>query len=146
MAQTRKSAKSVFPSPFKSFASGLLASSGAVSLIAIHQHGIPDHFPDEVIAEADAAKPAGLGKRRDLREMPLITIDPPDAKDFDDAISLKKDSDGNWHLGVHIADVSAFIPMDSKRSILRPLMTKIPQNRSVVYINTSPLKRRKSIA
>ena len=48
----------------------------AVSLIAIHQHGIPDAFPDAVIAEADRAKPAGLSGREDLREMPLITIDP----------------------------------------------------------------------
>ena len=57
----------------------------AVSLIAIHQHGIPDHFPDEVVAEADAALPTKLGKRLDLRDMPLVTIDPWDARDHDDA-------------------------------------------------------------
>ena len=58
----------------------------AVSLIAIHQHGIPDAFPDNVIAEADKAKPLGLGDREDLRDMPLITIDPAEARDQDDAI------------------------------------------------------------
>ncbi|HKK86372.1 MAG TPA: ribonuclease R, partial [Roseovarius sp.] len=58
----------------------------AVSLIAIHQHGIPDDFPDEVIAEADRMKPAGLKGREDMRDMPLVTIDPSDARDHDDAV------------------------------------------------------------
>ena len=57
----------------------------AVSLIAIHQHGIPDHFPDAVVAEADSAAPTKLGQRTDLRDMPLVTIDPWDARDHDDA-------------------------------------------------------------
>jgi len=47
----------------------------AVSLIAIHQHGIPDAFPDEAVAEADAATPVDLGQREDLRDMALVTID-----------------------------------------------------------------------
>lgn len=51
--------------------------------------------------------------RDDITGEVVITIDPVDAKDFDDAISLRKDVDGNWVLGIHIADVSAFIPMDS---------------------------------
>ncbi|MEM9349924.1 MAG: ribonuclease R, partial [Pseudomonadota bacterium] len=50
----------------------------AVSLIAIHQHAIPDDFPDDAIAEADAARPVELGQREDLTELPLITIDPSD--------------------------------------------------------------------
>ncbi|MEQ8366855.1 MAG: ribonuclease R, partial [Roseicyclus sp.] len=57
----------------------------AVSLIAIHEHGIPDAFPDAVMAEADAATPAGPEGREDLTGMPLITIDPVDARDRDDA-------------------------------------------------------------
>ena len=57
----------------------------AVSLIAIHQHNIPDDFPDDVIAEADTAEPEGLKGREDLRDVPLITIDPSDARDHDDA-------------------------------------------------------------
>ena len=85
----------------------------AVSLIAIHQHGIPDHFPDEVIAEADAAKPAGLGKRRDLRDMPLITIDPWDARDHDDACFVEADTDpkndGGFIIWVAIADVAHYV-------------------------------------
>ena len=57
----------------------------AISLIAIHQHGIPDAFPDAVMAQADAAKPATSKGRVDLTDLPLITIDPADARDHDDA-------------------------------------------------------------
>ena len=85
----------------------------AVSLIAIHQHGIPDHFPDEVIAEADAATPAPLGKRADLRGMPLITIDPWDARDHDDACYVEADPDpkneGGFIIWVAIADVAHYV-------------------------------------
>ncbi|WP_080458524.1 ribonuclease R [Roseovarius sp. A-2] len=82
----------------------------AVSLIAIHQHGIPDEFPDDVIAEADAMKPAGLSGRDDLRDMPLITIDPSDARDHDDAVWAHADDDpkneGGHVIWVAIADVA----------------------------------------
>ena len=85
----------------------------AVSLIAIHQHGIPDAFPDEAIAEADAAKPAGLGAREDLRELPLLTIDPKDARDRDDAVLAIEDDDpknaGGFILWVAIADVAHYV-------------------------------------
>ena len=85
----------------------------AVSLIAIHQHGIPDHFPDEVIAEADAATPAGLKGRKDLRDMPLITIDPWDARDHDDACFVEADPDpknaGGFIIWVAIADVAHYV-------------------------------------
>jgi ribonuclease R len=84
----------------------------AVSLIAIHQHGIPDAFPDDVIAEADAMKPAGLKGREDLREMPLITIDPSDARDHDDACYAHPDDDpkneGGHVIWVAIADVAHY--------------------------------------
>ena len=90
----------------------------AVSLIAIHQHGIPDHFPDEVIAEADAAKPAGLKGRRDLRELPLITIDPWDARDHDDACFVESDTDpknaGGFIIWVAIADVAHYVTPGSE--------------------------------
>ena len=56
------------------------------SLIAVHAHGIPDTFPDAVLAEAAAAKEPELGRREDLRRLPLITIDPSDARDHDDAV------------------------------------------------------------
>ena len=85
----------------------------AVSLIAVHQHGIPDHFPDAVIAEADSAKPAGLSGREDLRDLPLITIDPADARDHDDAVFAHPDDDpkneGGHVVWVAIADVAHYV-------------------------------------
>jgi len=85
----------------------------AVSLIAIHQHGIPDHFPDEAVAEADRAKPAGLKGREDLRDLPLLTIDPADARDRDDAVLAIPDDDpkneGGFILWVAIADVAHYV-------------------------------------
>ena len=80
----------------------------AVSLIAIHQHGIPDEFPDEAVAEADAMRPVGLSGREDLRDLPLVTIDPEDARDHDDAVWAEPDSDGHV-LWVAIADVAAYV-------------------------------------
>ncbi|ABG29912.1 ribonuclease R [Roseobacter denitrificans] len=85
----------------------------AVSLIAIHQHGIPDSFPDDVIAAADAAKPVGPEGRKDLRDLPLITIDPSDARDHDDACFARADHDpkneGGHVVWVAIADVAAYV-------------------------------------
>ncbi|WP_068119330.1 ribonuclease R [Tropicimonas marinistellae] len=85
----------------------------AVSLIAIHQHGIPDDFPDRVIAEADRMKPAGLSGREDLRDLPLITIDPADARDHDDAVYAHADDDpknpGGHVVWVAIADVAHYV-------------------------------------
>lgn len=85
----------------------------AVSLIAIHQHGIPDDFPDAVVEQADAAEPAELGDREDLRGMPFVTIDPSDARDRDDACHAHEDEDplneGGHILWVAIADVAAYV-------------------------------------
>ncbi|MEO1194665.1 MAG: ribonuclease R [Pseudomonadota bacterium] len=85
----------------------------AVSLIAIHEHGIPDAFPDAVIAEADAAIPAELGARTDLRDLPLLTIDPSDARDHDDACYAEADTapdnPGGHVLWVAIADVAHYV-------------------------------------
>ncbi len=85
----------------------------AVSLIAIHQHGIPDAFPDRVIEEADAQKPAGLKNREDLRHLPLITIDPSDARDHDDAVYAHADdtpgNPGGHVVWVAIADVAHYV-------------------------------------
>ena len=89
----------------------------AVSLIAIHQHGIPDDFPDEVIDEADRMKPAGLKGREDMRDMPLVTIDPSDARDHDDAVWAHYDDDpkneGGYVIWVAIADVAHYVPPGS---------------------------------
>ncbi|UPH72427.1 ribonuclease R [Abyssibius alkaniclasticus] len=85
----------------------------AVSLIAIHEHGIPDTFPDEVIEAAAAAEPVELGKRTDLRHLPLITIDPADARDRDDAVAAMADDNpanpGGHILWVAIADVAHYV-------------------------------------
>ncbi|NUB44678.1 ribonuclease R [Fertoebacter nigrum] len=85
----------------------------AVSIIAIHQHGIPDQFPDAVIAEADRATPAPMGAREDLRDLPLVTIDPIDARDRDDAVHAHADTDpanpGGHVVWVAIADVAHYV-------------------------------------
>ena len=85
----------------------------AVSLIAIHQHGIPDDFPDAAVAEADRMEPAGLTGREDLRDMPLLTIDPSDARDHDDACYAHPDADpaneGGHVIWVAIADVAHYV-------------------------------------
>ena len=85
----------------------------AVSLIAIHQHGIPDDFPDAVIEQSDAMKPAPLGDREDLRAMPFVTIDPADARDHDDACLAHADDDpkneGGHIVWVAIADVAHYV-------------------------------------
>ncbi len=85
----------------------------AVSLIAIHQHGIPDVFSDAAVAEADAAQPVGLEGREDLRDLPLVTIDPSDARDHDDAVYAHADEDpgnpGGHVVWVAIADVAAYV-------------------------------------
>src|SRR5437588_1324067 len=65
---------------------GSLASEKAVSLIAIHAHEIPQAFAPGALREAEAAGPATLKGREDWRDVPLVTIDPPDAKDHDDAV------------------------------------------------------------
>lgn len=82
----------------------------ATSLIAIHAHGIPDVFPAATLAEADAAKEVELDRREDLRSIPLVTIDPVDARDHDDAVWAEADADpenpGGWIVIVAIADVA----------------------------------------
>lgn len=85
----------------------------AVSLIAIHQHNIPDYFPPEVVLEAEKDWKFSVGKRLDLRDMPLITIDPADARDHDDACFAQADEDpvnkGGHILWVAIADVAHYV-------------------------------------
>lgn len=83
-----------------------------VSLIAIHAHGIPDAFSESVLAEAEAAKPVTLSGRVDLRDVPLVTIDGADARDFDDAVfaeSLGEGGKEGWHIIVAIADVAHYV-------------------------------------
>jgi ribonuclease R len=87
---------------------GDMANPKAISLVAIHTHDIPDVFPDAAIEQAEAAGPAPLGKRTDLRQIPLITIDGEDARDFDDAVWAEADGEG-WRVIVAIADVAWYV-------------------------------------
>jgi len=98
----------------------------------IAQYSLPGDFDEECLAQAKAAS-AGFvadagAARDDITSEVIITIDPPDAKDFDDAISLRRNKDGNWVLGVHIADVSTFVPMDS------PLDVEARERGNSVYL------------
>ena len=89
-----------------------------ISLIAVHAYGLPDEFPPAVLAETErlrAAMPAG---RTDLRALPLVTIDPADARDHDDAVHAAPDTDpantGGWIVHIAIADVAHYVHPGSR--------------------------------
>ena len=88
------------------------------SLIAIHKHSIPNIFSDELIAEAERVAKTDLGKREDLRHLPIVAIDPADARDHDDAVWAAPDDDpknpGGWKAVVAIADVSFYVRTGSE--------------------------------
>ncbi len=101
---------------------GQAGDVGVDTQTVIHEYGLPGPFPEAALDDArrqaelfDATIPAD---RRDLTERTIITIDPVDARDFDDAISLERVERGHWLLGVHIADVSHFVregsPLDQE--------------------------------
>ncbi len=89
-----------------------IADPRSFSRIAVQEHDIPDVFPEETLALAERAKPVALGKREDLRQVPLVTIDGEDARDFDDAVFATADDDtanpGGFRLLVAIADVAHY--------------------------------------
>jgi ribonuclease R len=84
-----------------------------ISLIAVHAHGIPDEFPAIVLAEVETLEPPRLAGRTDLRALELLTIDPVDARDHDDAVHAASDTDarneGGWIVHVAIADVAHYV-------------------------------------
>ncbi len=90
--------------------------------ILIHKHDLPHVFPAEALAAAEEVSPVVTDEQRagrlDLRDVPTVTIDGETARDFDDAISLRRLDNGNYHLGVHIADVSYYVregtPLDQE--------------------------------
>jgi ribonuclease R len=92
---------------------GSMDSPRTISLIAIHAHGIPTVFPPAVLEEAGAAKPVDPRGRTDLRAVPLVTIDPEDARDHDDAVWAGPDDDaankGGHVILVAIADVAHYV-------------------------------------
>jgi len=85
----------------------------SISLVSIHARGIPFEFPPEVELQARESKATPMDKRTNLRDIPLVTIDGADARDFDDAVWAEADTDpeneGGWHLMVAIADVSWYV-------------------------------------
>lgn len=112
---------------------GLVSDPKSISLIAIISQGIATEFPQDAIAEADKSVRPKLGKREDLRNIPLITVDPSDARDHDDAIWAEMDNDpknnGGCHIIVAIADVANYVLPGSaldKEAIKRGNSTYFP--------------------
>jgi ribonuclease R len=112
-----------FPSPYHD-GEGVIAEvlgprgkPGVDTLSILREFDLPDAFPEDVLEEAsreaDAFDESISKGRLDLTGETIITIDPEDARDFDDAISLKRLDNGNWLLGVHIADVTHFVRPDT---------------------------------
>lgn len=81
--------------------------------IIIRKHHLPHRFPAEVLEEAEAAEPlipaSEVRRRRDFRQLPIVTIDGETARDFDDAVTVRKPENGNFELQVHIADVAHYV-------------------------------------
>jgi ribonuclease R len=103
------------------------------TLAVMRQYGLEDHFPEGVIeaarAQADKFVEGDIpSSRRDLTKMVTLTIDPYDARDFDDAISLSRNEKGNWELYVHIADVAHFVPLGT------PLDEEAKKRATSVYL------------
>jgi ribonuclease R len=92
---------------------GFADDPGVDVLTIIHEHGLDLHFPAAVEAEAEAfgarVPRRELQRREDCRELAVVTIDPRDAKDHDDALSVQRLADDRYEVGVHIADVSHFV-------------------------------------
>ncbi|MEK9710517.1 MAG: RNB domain-containing ribonuclease, partial [Alphaproteobacteria bacterium] len=88
---------------------GNSTQSGAFSALALAEFNIRHEFPDAVIRETESLKTPPVKGRRDLRQMPFVTIDGADARDFDDAVYAEPADDGSWRLMVAIADVSYYV-------------------------------------
>ena len=108
---------------------GELDDPKCYSLIAIFNQDIPVDFPAEAIAQAEAAVDPMPEGRTDLRDIPLVTIDGADARDFDDAVFAEPHGDGGWHVLVAIADVAHYVTPDSvldKEALKRGNSTYFP--------------------
>ncbi|UFH55706.1 ribonuclease R [Spirosoma sp. KNUC1025] len=97
---------------------GLAGQNNTEMHAILAEFGLPIHFPEDVEQEAEAIptqiQKKELAKRRDMREATTFTIDPIDAKDFDDALSVQLLDNGNYEIGVHIADVTHYVLPGSK--------------------------------
>ena len=116
---------------------GRRGDPGVDTVAVIRQFNLPDEFPEAVLDDArraaDRVDDAALAARRDLTGETIITIDPEDARDFDDAISLTEHGDGSATLGVHIADVAHFVQPGS------PLDVEARERGTSVYLPTTVL-------
>ncbi len=97
---------------------GPMDAAGVALLSLMRNHGLDSRFESGVDHEARKLSPElsshDMDGREDLRSWITFTIDPEDARDFDDAVSLHRRDDGNWEAGIHIADVAHFVPPDSE--------------------------------
>ena len=111
---------------------GARGTPGIDTLSILREFNLPEGFPDDVIEDArrraEEFDESNIGERTDFTKHTIITIDPVDARDFDDAISLEKLENGNWLLGVHIADVSHFVRSKS------PLDREARERATSVYL------------
>ncbi|HEY8596066.1 MAG TPA: ribonuclease R [Devosiaceae bacterium] len=111
--EVRTSGRLMIPQARVTAVIGNPRTEGAVSLIALHNLEIPYRFPEAVLREAESARKATIKGREDWRHLPFVTIDPPDAKDHDDAVLAEPDTDPNNPGGhivrVAIADVAAYV-------------------------------------
>lgn len=96
---------------------GFIWEPGVDVEVVIRKYRLPHRFPEEVLAEAEEISmeidPNEIARRRDLRDREIVTIDGEQARDFDDAVEVRKLPNGNWELGVHIADVSHYVRENS---------------------------------
>ena len=92
---------------------GVAGENNAEIHAILAEFGLPYQYPENVTEAAEALDdgitPEEIARRRDMRDVTTFTIDPADAKDFDDALSIEKLKNGNWEIGVHIADVSHYV-------------------------------------
>lgn len=97
---------------------GFIGDPGVDIEVVVRKHHIPHNFPPEVLREAESipteVPPEEIGKRVDLRERNIVTIDGETAKDFDDAVEVQRLPNGNYLLGVHIADVAHYVTEKSE--------------------------------
>ena len=98
-------------------ANGVLLIADEVMTGMIRKHHLPHRFPADVLAEAQSVENVipgrELNKRRDYRDLPIVTIDGETARDFDDAVHVRQLDNGNYELQVHIADVAQYVTEDS---------------------------------
>ncbi len=100
-----------------------------ISLISLHEAGLGEEFPAAVLDQTKDMKVPSVGKREDLRKVPLVTIDGADARDFDDAVFAEKKENGDYHLIVAIADVAHYVRYGSvldKEAVKRGNSTYFP--------------------